>query len=144
MAKGFASSKDSPHQQDPPQALPAALKAESVQQQWESQFAELEDPRGRQGVEHPFLSIVMIAILAVIGGATGWEDIETYAESHAVRSSGSPLSRPQPSANRDTAVATPKRVQVRFESIVATSWAVMTANGEVSFPAGGLPTSPNL
>jgi hypothetical protein len=24
----------------------------------------------------------MIAILAVIGGATGWEDIETYAESH--------------------------------------------------------------
>jgi hypothetical protein len=46
------------------------------------QFAELEDPRGLQGVEHPFLSIVMIAILAVIGGATGWEDIETYAESH--------------------------------------------------------------
>ena len=26
----------------------------------------------------------MIAILAVIGGATGWEDIETYAESHEV------------------------------------------------------------
>jgi len=25
---------------------------------------------------------VMIAILATIGGATGWEDIETYAESH--------------------------------------------------------------
>jgi hypothetical protein len=45
-------------------------------------IAALEDPRGLQGVEHPFLSIVMIAILAVIGGATGWEDIETYAESH--------------------------------------------------------------
>jgi predicted transposase YbfD/YdcC len=84
MAKGFASSKDSSHQQHSPQPLPAALDAESVQQQWESHFAELEDPRGRQGVEHPFLSIVMIAILAVIGGATGWEDIETYAESHAV------------------------------------------------------------
>ncbi|MEA5450831.1 transposase family protein [Leptolyngbya sp. CCNP1308] len=28
------------------------------------------------------MSIVMIAILGVIGGATGWEDIETYAESH--------------------------------------------------------------
>ena len=28
------------------------------------------------------VSIVMIAILATIGGAQGWEDIETYAESH--------------------------------------------------------------
>jgi predicted transposase YbfD/YdcC len=28
------------------------------------------------------LSIVLIAILATIGGATGWEDIEVYGESH--------------------------------------------------------------
>lgn len=28
------------------------------------------------------LRIVVIAILAVVGGATGWEDIELYAESH--------------------------------------------------------------
>jgi len=26
--------------------------------------------------------IVVIAILAVVGGATGWEDIELYGESH--------------------------------------------------------------
>lgn len=51
--------------------------------QWLEPFAALEDPRGRQGVEHPLLSIVMIAILAVIGGAQGWEDIVTYGESHA-------------------------------------------------------------
>jgi predicted transposase YbfD/YdcC len=83
MAKGFDSTLDSAKVkvQTP---LPPAIDAEFVQQQWQSQFAELEDPRGRQGVAHPFLSIVMIAILAVIGGATGWEDIETYAESHAV------------------------------------------------------------
>jgi len=28
------------------------------------------------------LSIVLIAVLAVIGGATGWDDIELYAVSH--------------------------------------------------------------
>jgi hypothetical protein len=53
-----------------------------VQQQWLAQFAGLADPRGRQGVEHAFLSIVLIAILATISGARGWEDIELYAESH--------------------------------------------------------------
>ena len=30
------------------------------------------------------LSIVLIAILATISGATGWEEIEIYAESHQV------------------------------------------------------------
>ncbi len=28
------------------------------------------------------MSIVMIALLATIGGASGWEDIQTYGESH--------------------------------------------------------------
>ena len=53
-----------------------------VQQQWLSQFEELQDPRGLQGQTHAFLSIVLIAILATIGGATGWEDMELYGESH--------------------------------------------------------------
>ena len=35
-----------------------AIDAELVQQQWLTQFVELDDPRGRQGVEHAFLSIV--------------------------------------------------------------------------------------
>jgi len=64
------------------QGLRPAVDTEQVQQQWLSQFADLEDPRGRQGQTHAFLSIVLIAILATIGGATGWEDIELYAESH--------------------------------------------------------------
>ena len=42
----------------------------------------LEDPRGAQGVLHPFISIVTIALLATIGGAQGWEDIEIYGVSH--------------------------------------------------------------
>ncbi len=45
-------------------------------------FKDLQDPRGKQGVLHPFISIVIIALLATIGGATGWEDIETYGISH--------------------------------------------------------------
>ncbi|GAB4305530.1 MAG: hypothetical protein Fur0025_47580 [Oscillatoriaceae cyanobacterium] len=59
-----------------------AMDAETVPQRWLKHFSALEDPRGTQGVEHPFISIVMIAILATIGGATGWEDIETYADCH--------------------------------------------------------------
>ena len=58
------------------------LIREQVQQQWLSQFEELQDPRGLQGQTHAFLSIVLIAILATIGGATGWEDMELYGESH--------------------------------------------------------------
>jgi predicted transposase YbfD/YdcC len=59
-----------------------AIDAQQVQQQWLRQFESLVDPRGRQGQEHAFLSIVLIAILATIGGANGWEDIELYGESH--------------------------------------------------------------
>ena len=81
MSKGF----DSPsikEKETKSKRLKAAVDAESVQQQWLSQFSKLNDPRGRQGCEHAFLSIVLIAILATIGGAAGWEDIELYAESH--------------------------------------------------------------
>lgn len=82
MSNGFGS--PCPAEQRPNQAegLRPASNAQQVQQQWLSQFEELKDPRGLQGQEHAFVSIVMIAILATIGGATGWEDIEVYAESH--------------------------------------------------------------
>ena len=60
------------------------MTAKQTLQEWMSCFKTLEDPRGKQGREHEFLSIVMIAILAVIGGAEGWDDIELYAESHQV------------------------------------------------------------
>ena len=65
-----------------PQPAPTLLATEALPQPWLDHFADLEDPRGKQGVEHPLLSIVMIAILAVIGGATGWEEIQIYGESH--------------------------------------------------------------
>jgi predicted transposase YbfD/YdcC len=82
MSEGFGTGTDSKHPIEKRAKLRTAFDAESVQAQWLAQFKTLNDPRGRQGVEHNFLSIVLISILATIGGATGWEDIELYAESH--------------------------------------------------------------
>ena len=58
------------------------METRQVQEIWLSYFQELKDPRRKQGIEHNFLSIVIISVLAVIGGAVGWEDIELYATSH--------------------------------------------------------------
>lgn len=82
MSQGFGLKPQS--SQDPAKRpiLESAVDAESIQAQWLEQFSSLDDPRGRQGIEHNFLSIVLIAVLATIGGATGWEDIELYGESH--------------------------------------------------------------
>ena len=82
MSNGFSSSPANQQRSSKHKGLRPAVDAEQIQQQWLSQFEDLEDPRGLQGREHAFLSIVLIAILATIGGATGWEDIELYAESH--------------------------------------------------------------
>ena len=57
-------------------SLVSATDGEQVHQQLQAHFGGLADPRGKQGVLHPLVSIVMIALLATIGGATGWEEIE--------------------------------------------------------------------
>lgn len=43
-------------------------------------FASLEDPRIERTKLHPLLSIVAIAICAVISGAQSWNDIEEFGE----------------------------------------------------------------
>ena len=82
MTEGFGTCTEFKQTVPKVSKLRAAVDAQSIQTQWLSQFQSLQDPRKRKGVEHNFLSIVLIAILATIGGATGWEDIELYAESH--------------------------------------------------------------
>ena len=82
MSTGFSSPSSADQHPGKAKRVSPAIDTEQVQQQWLSQFESLEDPRGRQGQEHAFLSIILIAILATMGGATGWEDIELYAESH--------------------------------------------------------------
>jgi hypothetical protein len=82
MAQGFGASPSLKTSGSRSESEPTLVETATVQQQWLEHFADLTDPRGQQGVEHPLLSLVMIAILAVIGGASGWEDIQTYGESH--------------------------------------------------------------
>jgi hypothetical protein len=43
-------------------------------------FDELPDPR-RANARHKLVDILTIALLAVIGGADGWQDVEIYARS---------------------------------------------------------------
>ncbi|SRR6266540_995679 len=45
-------------------------------------FGTLKDPRVVARSDHDLLDILTIAILAVICGARGWEDIEDWAEDH--------------------------------------------------------------
>lgn len=90
-----------------------------VQETWLSYFQELKDPRKKQGIEHNFLSIVIISVLAVIGGAVGWEDIELYAIGHEewLRTFLN-LERGIPSADtyrRVLAVLKPEALQVCFQ-----------------------------
>jgi predicted transposase YbfD/YdcC len=82
MSEGFGTRSESKEPIAKVSKLRSAVDAERVQAQWLSQFERLKDPRKPKGIEHNFVSIVLIAILATIGGATGWEDIEVYAQSH--------------------------------------------------------------
>jgi predicted transposase YbfD/YdcC len=82
MAKGFGEASISPKERRKSSSIKAPIDCEQIQQQWSKHFENLTDPRGAKGVLHPFLSIVMIALLATIAGAKGWEDIETYGVSH--------------------------------------------------------------
>lgn len=82
MAKGFGKTKKSQKNRTKTSSALKASDCEQIQEQWAAHFENLDDPRGKQGVLHPFISIVMIAILATIGGAKGWEDIEIYGVSH--------------------------------------------------------------
>ncbi len=68
MPKGFA---PVPTPSKRPATAPA-LDAQDIQSKWLSYFEDLDDPRSAKGTLHPLLSVVMIAILATIGGATGW------------------------------------------------------------------------
>ena len=50
----------------------------SIQQSLVEHFADIKDPRVERTKKHQLMDILVIAILAVIAGAQGWEDIENY------------------------------------------------------------------
>ncbi len=82
MTQGFAPDPEVQQHSSKSSSLKPAVGIEAVQEKLLSHFSSLEDPRGKQGREHAFISIVLIAILGTLGGAQGWEDIETYGISH--------------------------------------------------------------
>jgi len=82
MTQGFSETSVKSKKNRKSSSLKPAIDGEQLQQQLAEHFEDLEDPRGSQGVLHPFTSIVTIALLATIGGAQGWEDIEIYGVSH--------------------------------------------------------------
>lgn len=49
-----------------------------VSEHLQGYFSEVEDPRVERSRAHELMDILIISILAVIAGARGWEDIETY------------------------------------------------------------------
>lgn len=87
MAKGFGEASLKSKKRSKSSLIMPSVDCEQIQKQWAEHFEDLTDPRGSQGVLHPFISIVMIALLATIGGAKGWEDIEIYGVSKARRAS---------------------------------------------------------
>lgn len=62
-----------------PSSLVSAPTATALTAQLQSYFGEIEDPRVERTRAHPLLDILIMGILAVIAGAKGWEDMETYA-----------------------------------------------------------------
>ena len=54
----------------------AEIKA--IQQSLVKHFTDIKDPRVERTKKHQLPDILVIAILAIIGGAQGWEEIENY------------------------------------------------------------------
>ena len=80
MAKGFAIST----QLDTKNKSKQFNEIQPIGEIQEKLFDDLEivkDPRAKRTQKHSFKDILVIAILAIIAGAKGWEDIENYGNS---------------------------------------------------------------
>jgi DDE_Tnp_1-associated len=75
MTSGFKSPNSSPVQI--PKALVIA-NAAALTEKMSLIFNEIDDPRVEKNRVHLLTDILIIAILSVIAGARGWEDIQNY------------------------------------------------------------------
>ena len=76
MGLGFASVKS--QKEKPRTKRPFITPIDEIQSNLSSYFDEIRDPRVPRTKKHLLKDILVIAILAVIAGAEGWEDIENY------------------------------------------------------------------
>ena len=78
MGKGFVSVKAKSKKTAAKTAKLTPIS--QVQANLSSYFNDIKDPRVKRTKKHLLKDILVIAILAVIAGAEGWEDIENYAQ----------------------------------------------------------------
>lgn len=80
MSNGFAPQIP----QNPKKSVADTPRVQSIpeiQEQLLSYVEGIKDPRSQRTQKHKFKDIIVIALLAVIAGAEGWEDIENYGQS---------------------------------------------------------------
>ena len=77
MAQGFANYTQTKKKSQLQPKLPLT-EIHQIQASLPTYFQELPDPRVSRTKKHLLQDILVIAILAVIAGAQGWEDMENY------------------------------------------------------------------
>ncbi|WP_223278406.1 transposase family protein [Nostoc sp. 'Peltigera membranacea cyanobiont' 232] len=55
-----------------------SIDSKDITTKFQEYFTQVKDPRAERTRWHLLTDIITIAILAVIAGAEGWEDIEEY------------------------------------------------------------------
>lgn len=79
MSQGFhVKSVDTKKPSINPRKATKVAEISSIQQSLVQHFTDIKDPRVERTKKHQLTDILVIAILAVIAGAQGWEDIENY------------------------------------------------------------------
>lgn len=77
MGKGFAPISQAEKRTQSPKK-PQLNTIDEIQANLSEYFTDIPDPRVSRTQKHLLKDIIVIAILAVIGGAEGWEDMENY------------------------------------------------------------------
>jgi hypothetical protein len=79
MSQGFGIESVAPHKSScPVRKQTQVAEIGCIQQSLVEHFGDIQDPRVERTKKHQLTDILVIAILAIIAGAQGWEDIENY------------------------------------------------------------------
>lgn len=79
MSAGFETKSSASKKRNHDQVKPRQVASiEAIQQSLVENFGDIKDKRVERTKKHQLTDILVIAILAVIAGAQGWEDIENY------------------------------------------------------------------
>ncbi len=83
MAKGFAPTVEAKNKKTGTrlQSIPSLSE---IQDNLLSYVEEIKDPRSHRTQRHLLKDILVIAVLAVIAGAEGWEDMENYGRGKSI------------------------------------------------------------